>query len=437
MRGRPVVAVVGRANVGKSTLVNRLAGRRRAIEHEEPGVTRDRQGYDVSWAGIPFTIVDTGGWEPRARGLAGKVRAQAERAAKEADLILFAVDAVVGITDDDLAVARGLRKSGAPVVVVANKADNQSVEDETSSLARLGFGEPIPVSALHGRNAGELLDAIAGRLAELEVTENDGPDAALAVAIVGRPNAGKSSLLNRLAGDERVIVDEVPGTTRDAVDTLIDAGGRHVRFVDTAGMRRRGSTATGPEYYGIVRSLRAIDEAHVVLMVVDATEGATEQDQRIARRVADAGRAAIIVLNKWDLVGPDTADELVEEVRERLAFVGWAPLLRVSAKTGRGLQRIMPAVEKAHGAWETRITTAQLNAWLPTALPKVPLGGGSRLPPRVHYATQAGVRPPHIVLFATSKLPAGPLRALERRLRESYELEGTPVRITVRERRRR
>ncbi|MGZ4212400.1 MAG: ribosome biogenesis GTPase Der [Actinomycetota bacterium] len=430
MPGLPLVAVVGRANVGKSTLVNRLLGRREAIEHPEPGVTRDRQTYEVEWGGVRFAIVDTGGWEPHAKGLAAKVLAQAERAAREAQLILFVVDGQTGITNDDLAVTRGLRRSKVPVLVVANKTDSRAQERELESLRRLGLGEPIPVSALHGRGSGDLLDIV---IEHMRSREGKAERADTAVAIVGRPNVGKSSLFNRLADDERSIVHDVPGTTRDTVDTIAEIGGRRYRFIDTAGMRRRAREASGPEYYGLVRSLRAIDEADLALIVIDASEGATEQDQKIASRVADAGRAAVIVLNKWDLVDAERADDVAADTRDMLRFVPWAPIVRTSALTKRGVAKIPSALEAARMSWEKRIPTAPLNAWLRDATELVPLGSTARArPTRIRYITQAGTRPPTFVLFASGTITAPALRALERRLRERFGFEGTPIRFTVR-----
>lgn len=426
-----MVAVVGRANVGKSTLVNRLLGRREAIEHPEPGVTRDRQAYEVEWSGTRFSIVDTGGWEPRAKGLAAKVLAQAERAAREANIILFVVDAETGITNDDLAVARGLRRASVPVLVVANKVDSAKREREIDALTRLGLGEPIPVSALHGRGAGDLLDIVATQMRDVERGPVDQPE--VSVAIVGRPNAGKSSLFNRLVGDERSIVHDVAGTTRDTVDTIADLEGASYRFIDTAGMRRRARDAKGPEYYGLVRSMRAIDEADVVLIVIDAKQGPTEQDQKIAARVAESGRAAVVVLNKWDLVDADEADEIAEATREMLRFVPWAELLRTSALTKRGVSKVPAAIERARASWEQRVPTSALNAWLRDATDLIPLGSTVRArPTRIRYVTQVATKPPSFVFFASGSITAPALRALERRLRERFGFDGTPIRLSVR-----
>jgi len=433
----PMVAVVGRANVGKSTLVNRFLGRREAIEHPEPGVTRDPRGYPMEWGSVSFTIVDTGGWEPKAKGIAAKVLAQAERAARAADLIVFVGDATTGPTADDLAVAKTLRRAAVPVIVVANKVDSPSAEAELFAFERLGLGRPLPVSALHGRASGDLLDVMIAHLKDIEVAEEPEGEPEIGVAIAGRPNVGKSSLFNRLAGGERSIVDAVPGTTRDAVDEVISVGGTRFRFVDTAGIRRKVKSASGPEYYGLVRSLRAVDEADVVIVVVDAEEGPTEQDQKIAERVADSGRAAVVVLNKWDLVDEDRRPFLEREVEEKLRFVSWAPLLRTSALTGRGVDRILPAVRRVRASWDQRVPTAQLNAWLREVEDRVPLGGRGTKPTKIRYATMARTRPPEVVLFSTGSVSAQAQRAIERRLRERFGFEGTPIRIVVRARAKR
>ena len=430
----PVVAVVGRANVGKSTLVNRFLGRRESIEHPEPGVTRDPRGYPMEWGSVAFTIVDTGGWEPRARGLTAKVVAQAERAARAAHLIVFVVDATTGPTADDIAVAKTLRRAPVPVIVVANKVDSPSVEAELFAFERLGLGRPLPVSALHGRASGDVLDVIVSHVRDIELPEEPEGEPEIGVAIAGRPNVGKSSLFNRLAGTDRSIVDEAPGTTRDAVDEVISAGGTRFRFVDTAGIRRKVKNASGPEYYGLVRSLRAVDEADVVIIVIDAKEGPTEQDQKIAQRVADSGRAAVVVLNKWDLVDEDQRMFLEREVEEKLHFVSWAPLLRTSALTGRGVERILPAVRRVRESWDTRVPTAQLNAWLREVEDRIPLGGRGPRPTKLRYATMARTRPPEVVLFSTGSVSDQAVRALERRLRERFGFEGTPIKVVVRAR---
>jgi GTPase len=431
-----MVAVVGRANVGKSTLVNRFLGRRAAIEHPEPGVTRDRQGYEVEWDGVAFTVIDTGGWEPRARGLAAKVLAQAERAAREADLIIMVVDVQTGITEDDLVVARRLRRAELPVMVVANKVDSATRERDIAAFERLGLGSPFPVSALHGRGSGDALDAIVEQLRALPLEESS-PSAETSVAIVGRPNVGKSSLFNRLVGEERSIVHETPGTTRDAVDTVAEIKDHRYRFIDTAGMRRRAKESSGPEYFGLVRSLRAIDSADVALHVIDSSEGATEQDQKIAHRVAEAGRAAVVVLNKWDLVDAEMAERVAADALDELRFVSWAPIIRTSAQTKRGIGKLIPAIESVRDSWEKRVPTAELNAWLRDAIDRIPLGSTTRArPTRIRYVTQTGVRPPTFVLFTNGRITDSALRALERRLRERFGFQGTPIRLIVRAQKR-
>ncbi|MFY9586354.1 MAG: ribosome biogenesis GTPase Der [Actinomycetota bacterium] len=434
----PVVAVVGRANVGKSTLVNRFLGKREAIEHPEPGVTRDPRGFPVDWGGQSFTVVDTGGWEPRARGIAAKVVAQAERAAASADVIVFVVDATTGATTDDLAVARTLRRATVPVILAANKVDSPKAEEEIHELERLGLGLPLPVSALHGRASGDLLDVIVSHVRDVQVDAAEQPGVEeTSIAIVGRPNVGKSSLFNRLVGEDRTIVDEKPGTTRDAIDMVVEAEGSRFRFVDTAGIRKRVRTATGPEYYGLVRSLRAVDEADVAVIVIDASEGPTEQDQKIAQRVAEAGRAAIVVLNKWDLVDEEQRGFLERDVEDRLRFVAWAPVLRTSAKTGRGVDKLLPAIRKVRETWEQRVPTGKLNAWLGQVADRIPLSSRGTKPTRLKYATMARTRPPEVVVFSTGPVSDQAVRALERRLRDSFGFEGTPIRVVVRQRARR
>lgn len=428
--GLPVVAIVGRANVGKSTLINRLLGKREAIEHPEPGVTRDRRGYAVEWRGTKFILMDTGGWEPRARGLTAKIKAQADRAAREADLILLVVDAEVGVTDDDIAVAKGLRRAEERVIAVANKVDTAAREGDVPAAARLGYGDAFAVSALHGRGAGDLLDMIVSRL---PATSAHGDLDAIPVAIVGRPNVGKSSLFNKIVGDERSIVHDMPGTTRDAVDTVVESGGVRYRFIDTAGMRRRVRESQGPEYYGLVRAQRVIDSAHVALHVVDISEGATEQDQKIARMIEDAGCAAVVVLNKWDLIDADDVDRVVADTRDTLRFVPWAQIVRSSAATGRGMKRVIPAMVSALAAWERRIPTSELNVWARDAFIDSPLGSTSKMrPTRVKYVTQARTKPPTFVFHTSGEVSTTGQRALENRLRESFAFDGTPVRIVTR-----
>jgi GTPase len=433
--GRPArVAVVGRPNVGKSTLVNRILGRRAAITQEQPGVTRDRVAYEAEWSGRRFEVVDTGGWEPRASGLQARVVAQAERAMAEADLVLFVVDATVGVTEEDAAVAARLRRGRVPVLLVANKVDSEAVEAELGDLWSLGLGEPLPVSGLHGRGAGDLLDAIVERLGTGRAAA-EGPPAP-ALAIVGRPNVGKSSLLNRLAGEELAIVDPTPGTTRDTVDSTVTRDGRRYRLVDTAGMRRSFQRAEGADYYAFVRSLEAVDRADVALLVLDAPEGVAEQDQKVAVRAAEAGCALVLLANKWDLMDEEARRQFDLDLERKLYFVDWAPLLRVSARTGRGVEKVWGLVDGALAERDRRVATAALNQWLGRATERTPPPPARGRTVKVRYATQARVAPPELVLFATGQLTPSYRRYLEKDLRRTFGFQGTPVRLVVRVRTR-
>jgi GTP-binding protein len=432
----PVVAVVGRPNVGKSTLVNRILGRREAVVQDVPGVTRDRIPYDALWAGRRFTLVDTGGWEPDARGLRARVSEQAQRAVATADLVLFVVDGQTGATETDLVVARTLRRSARPVLLVVTKIDDERAEPDASELWSLGLGEPHPVSGLHGRGSGDLLDAIIAALpaAQPEEPEDVGPRR---VALIGRPNVGKSSLLNQLTGDERAVVDPVPGTTIDPVDSLVELDGEIWRFVDTAGLRRRVRQAAGMEYYASLRTASAIEAAEVAIVVLDASEPLSEQDQRVLAGVVDAGRALVIAFNKWDLVDEDRRYQLDREVDRELGRIRWAPRVNVSARTGRAVDKLAPALRRSLASWDRRIPTGRLNTWLinvVAATPPPPRGGKA---PRVLFATQADIRPPRFVMFATGFLEAGYRRFLERRLREDFDFAGSPIQIVVRVRERR
>jgi GTP-binding protein len=432
----PVVAVVGRPNVGKSTLVNRILGRREAVVQDVPGVTRDRVAYDALWNGRRFTLVDTGGWEPDSRGLQAMVSAQAERAAATADVILFVVDGRTGATETDLVVARTLRRAKRPVVLAVTKVDDERLEPDTAELWSLGLGEPYPVSGLHGRGSGDLLDAVLERLpdAPLDTDEEGGPRR---VALVGRPNVGKSSLLNRLTGEDRSVVDAVGGTTIDPVDSLVDLGGEIWRFVDTAGLRRRVHQASGMEYYASLRTAAAIEAAEVAVVLLDAADRLSEQDQRVIAEVVDAGRALVLAFNKWDLLDEDRRDLLEKEVARDLARVAWAPRVNVSARTGRAVDKLAAALRTSLDSWDTRISTGRLNTWLTevvAATPPPPRGGKA---PRVLFATQADTRPPRFVLFTTGFLEAGYRRFLERRLREDFGFAGTPIEISVRVREKR
>ncbi|MDT4996999.1 MAG: GTPase [Pseudonocardiales bacterium] len=434
----PVVAVVGRPNVGKSTLVNRILGRREAVVQDVPGVTRDRIPYDATWAGRRFTLVDTGGWEPDARGLRAMVSAQAERAVATADLVVFVVDSRTGATDTDVTVARALRRSGRPVVLAVTKVDDDRAEPDATELWSLGLGEPHPVSGLHGRGSGDLLDAVVHALPTAPVdTAEDVPAGPRRVALVGRPNVGKSSLLNRLTGEQRAVVDAVPGTTIDPVDSLVSLDGQTWRFVDTAGLRRRVSHASGMEYYASLRTAAAIDAAEVAIVLLDASEPLTEQDQRVIAEVVDAGRALVLAFNKWDLLDEDRREQLEREIARDLSRVAWAPRVNVSARTGRAVERLAEQLRVSLASWDQRIPTGQLNAWLSQVLAATPPPARGGKPPRILFATQADTRPPRFVLFTTAFLEAGYRRFLERRLREEFSFAGSPLEISIRVRERR
>jgi GTP-binding protein len=436
----PVVAVVGRPNVGKSTLVNRILGSRQAVVEDTPGVTRDRVAYDALWNGRAFTLVDTGGWEPSVEGkesLAARVAAQARVAVDAADAVLFVVDARVGVTDADAAVASVLRRSGKPVVVAANKVDDTRAESEVAALWALGLGEPAPVSALHGRGSGDLLDLVLDALPDAPKDTADAEGGPRRVALLGRPNVGKSSLLNKLAGHQRALVDSVAGTTRDPVDELVELGGITWRFVDTAGIRRRFRENQGADYYAALRTAGALDLAEVAVVLVDASEPLTEQDLRIVSMVIEAGRALVIAYNKWDMVDEERQRYLEREIDRQLHTARWAPRVNISAATGRHIDRLVPALEQALEGWETRVPTGRLNAWLTglVAATPPPVRGGRQ--PKILFATQAGVRPPHFVLFSSGFLEAAYRRFIERRLREEFGFDGSPVHVSVRVRAKR
>ncbi|MFJ1461693.1 ribosome biogenesis GTPase Der [Nocardia sp. N2S4-5] len=433
----PTVAVVGRPNVGKSTLVNRILGRREAVVEDVPGVTRDRISYEASWSGRKFLVQDTGGWEPDAKGLQQSVARQAELAMQTADAILLVVDATVGATATDAAVAKVLRRSKTPVILVANKVDGAKLEAEAAVLWSLGLGEPRLVSAAHGRGTGDLLDDLLGVLPETPREDGIAVAGPRRVALVGKPNVGKSSLLNKLAGDERSVVHDVAGTTVDPVDSLVELGGKPWRFVDTAGLRRKVLNASGTEYYASLRTKSAIEAAEVAVMLIDASQPITEQDLRVISMIADAGRALVIAYNKWDLVDEDRRYQLEREVDREMVQVPWAQRVNISAQTGRAVQKLVPAMETALESWDKRIPTGRLNSWLKevVAATPPPMRGG-RLP-RVLFATQATTRPPTFVLFTTGFLEAGYRRFLERRLREEFGFDGSPVRISIRVREKR
>ena len=433
----PILAVVGRPNVGKSTLVNRIIGRREAVVEDVPGVTRDRVSYDATWNGRAFTVVDTGGWDPDARGLAERIAAQAEVAVSLADAVMFVVDSTVGITDTDEAVVRILRKSGRPVVLAANKVDDQRAEAEAYGLWNLGLGEPYPVSALHGRGSGDLLDAILAALPETPQESFEQVRGPRRVAIIGRPNVGKSSLLNKLAGEERAVVDDASGTTVDPVDELVELGGRTWRFIDTAGIRKRVKTASGHEYYASLRTATAIERAEVALLVIDGSQSISEQDLRIIQTVRDSGRALVIAFNKWDLVDEERRYYLEREYERELVQVQWAPRINFTARTGWHVDRIVPALDAALGGWETRVSTGTLNAFLGRLVAEHPhpVRGGKQ--PRILFGTQAQTAPPTFILFTSGKLDAGYERYIERRLREEFGFVGTPIQLQVRPREKR
>ncbi|MCX6464192.1 MAG: ribosome biogenesis GTPase Der [Pseudonocardiales bacterium] len=429
----PVLAVVGRPNVGKSTLVNRLIGRREAVVQDIPGVTRDRVAYDALWNGRRFTLVDTGGWEPDATGLQAAVAAQAEMAIRTADAVLLVVDASVGATTTDEAVARVLRRSDRPVLLAATKVDDDRLTSDTAALWRLGLGEPHAVSGLHGRGSGDLLDAILEALPETPRDDaGAGPGGPRRVALVGKPNVGKSSLLNRVSGEVRSVVHDVAGTTVDPVDSLVELDGEVWRFVDTAGLRKRVKTASGMEFYASLRTQAAIEAAEVAVVLIDASEPIAEQDQRVITMVEEAGRALVLVFNKWDLVDEDRRLAMKRELERDLVRVRWAEYVNVSALTGRAVAKIAPALRTALASWDKRVPTGRLNGWLAevVAATPPPVRGGKQ--PKILFATQAATRPPTFVLFTSGFLEAGYRRFLERRLREEFGFTGSPIRMSVR-----
>jgi GTP-binding protein len=431
-----IVAVVGRPNVGKSTLVNRLIGRREAVVEDTPGVTRDRVYYDAEWNGRAFTVVDTGGWESDAEGLSAKVAMQAEIAIAGADLVLFVVDAEVGSLDEDDAVVKILRRTQKPVLLVANKVDGLRDESDIHALWNLGLGEPMGISALHGRGSGELLDRIAELLPEESDVNDDGLDRPRRVALVGRPNVGKSSLLNALAGTERVVVDSMAGTTRDPVDEIIELNGRPWVFIDTAGIRKRSHQAQGTEYYATLRTNAAIEKAEVAVVLLDASVPMTEQDLRILSAVERHGRALVLAFNKWDLVDEDRRAEIEREIDRELVQFPWAPRVNLAAKTGWHRDRLSGAISRALDGWDTRVPTAKLNSFfgqLIAATPP-PVRGGKQ--PKILFATQASTCPPRFVIFTTGFLEASYRRFIERKLRENFGFEGTPIEISIRVRER-
>jgi GTP-binding protein len=434
---QPVLAVVGRPNVGKSTLVNRILGRREAVVQDVPGVTRDRVAYDALWNGRKFTVLDTGGWEPSSSGLQKSVTAQAEHAMSTADAIVLVVDTTVGATQTDEAVAKLLRRSKQPVLLVANKVDDERLYADAAALWSLGLGEPFPVSALHGRNSGDLLDKILEALPQTPRDDFGRAGGPRRVALVGRPNVGKSSLLNTLAGENRAVVDAVAGTTVDPVDSLVELDGEVWRFVDTAGLRKRVNTASGAEYYASLRTKAAIEAAEVAIVLLDASETISEQDLRVLTMVVESGRACVIAMNKWDLVDEDRRHELVRELERGLVRIPWAERLNISALTGRSVHKIASYLRTALKSWDTRVPTGQLNSWLSDLIAATPppVRGGKQ--PKILFATQAQARPPTLVLFTSGFLEASYRRFIERKFREEFGFTGSPVRVSVRVREKR
>lgn len=434
----PALAVIGRPNVGKSTLVNRIIGRREAVVEDRPGVTRDRVTYEAEWAGRRFKLVDTGGWEQDVLGIDASVAAQAEYAIEAADAVVFVVDATTGATDTDEAVVRLLRKSGKPVVLCANKVDGPSGEADATALWALGLGEPYPVSALHGRGTGDMLDAVLEALPEAPEQSFGGAiGGPRRIALIGRPNVGKSSLLNKVANENRVVVNEIAGTTRDPVDELIELGGVVWKFVDTAGIRKRVHLQQGADYYASLRTAAAVEKAEVAVILIDASESISVQDQRIVTMAVEAGRAIVVAYNKWDTLDEERRYYLEREIETELLQVAWAPRVNVSAETGRHMEKLVPAIEAALAGWETRVPTGRLNAFLGelVASHPHPIRGGKQ--PRILFGTQAGTKPPRFVLFSSGFIEHGYRRFVERRLREEFGFEGTPIHISVRVREKR
>lgn len=434
---RKSVVIVGRPNVGKSTLFNRFVGEQAAIVEDQPGVTRDRHTREVEWCGHHFDLVDTGGWMPGGSALDSKVSRQVEAAARAADIVIFLVDAAVGLNDDDESIAAWLRTTGRPILLVANKVDGPNAETDLWQFLSLGLGDAVPVSAIHGRKSGDLLDVIVDQL-EIEA---DDPSETVGfvrnpetkeprVAIVGRPNVGKSTLFNRLVGEERSIVHDMAGTTRDAVDTRVETTDGPVVFVDTAGMRRRSKVEPGTEYYSIIRALRAVDESDIALLVIDASEGVTSQDQRLAERIDASGCPIVLVLNKWELLDVERREEVEVELKRRLYFIGDSPIVRLSALTGKNVHRLQPLLTDAITNYHKRVPTRDVNRVLAAAQQKQPAGQGAR----VLYALQGAVDPPTFTLFVNRELPRTYLRYLERSIREAFEFGSTPIKLRVRTR---
>lgn len=435
----PVVAVVGRPNVGKSTLVNRILGGRQAIVEEKPGVTRDRNDFQVQWAGRDFIVVDTGGWLPKSKddvGLENKITEQSERAIREADLVLLVVDVRVGITAEDSLIAEILRVRSNPTYVVVNKVDDPSHETSMWDFMSLGLGEPNPVSALHGRGTANLLDIVINNLPDVIESEMNEPEnveeseKSIGVAIVGRPNVGKSTLFNKLIGDERSVVHDEAGTTRDAIDTIVETELGPIRFIDTAGMRRKARITEDTEFYSLVRALNAIDKADIALLVIDSTIGVTHQDQRLSERIDGAGCPIVVVLNKWELVDADERDFLVDQVEVKLGFLANPPVLKITALSGKGIHRLFPILSETISGYHRRIPTREVNLIINRAQVAHPAPGGAR----VLYATQGSTEPPTFTFFVNRKIHRTYVRYLENQLREHLDLGSVPIKIRVRNR---
>lgn len=428
----PTVVIVGRPNVGKSTWFNRVIGERAAIVEDRPGVTRDRHRRLANWLGVDFWIVDTGGWMPSGSELDDKVSRQVEEAVREANLVIFMVDASIGITDEDELIASWLRRSGVDVLLVANKADNERREQERWEFMSLGLGEPFSVSALHGRRSGDFLDEVVARIPHvvplMDRSEPIQADGVPRVALVGRPNVGKSTLFNRLVGEERSVVHDMPGTTRDAIDTLVETEDGPLIFVDTAGMRKRSKVDDSAEYYSLVRALKAIDEADVAMLVIDATVGVTSQDQRLAERVDVAGCPILIVLNKWEVLESEQRRQVEADLARMLYFIDDAPVLKISALTGKGVHKLRPVLQEAIDQYHRKIPTRDVNKVIAEAQQRQPAGGGAR----VLFAVQGAADPPTFTLFTNRELPQPYIRYLERSIREAFEFGSIPLKLRVR-----